>query len=79
MWQDLSGDIQNPGGICLVFFPRRKHKKVLTVVKGIEDWGVGWGVVGWGGKPVLYILHFSELFIFSNNIYSPLSLSTGVI
>lgn len=53
------------------FFPRRKHKKVLTGVKEMEDSGVGCGA-GCGGKPVLYILHFSELFIFSNNIYSPL-------
>ena len=40
---------------------------------------MGWAGVGYGGKPVLYILYFSELLIFSNNIYSPLSLSTGVI
>lgn len=58
------------------FFPRRKHKKVLTGVKEMEDSGVGWGVVG-----SLYFTFYTALncSFFSNNIYSPLSLSTGVI
>lgn len=43
-------------------------RKCCQGVKEMED--SGW--VGGGGKPVLYILHFSELFYFSNNIYSPL-------
>ena len=81
MWQDLFGDILNPGGICLVFLSYKEIQE--SVNRGYGNGGlvggVGWAGVGCGGKPVLYILHFSELFIFSNNIYSPLSLSTGVI
>lgn len=49
---------------------------MLTGVKEMEDSGVGWGVVG-----SLYFTFYTALncSFFSNNIYSPLSLSTGVI